>query len=285
MNRVKRRTVIGTVFAALAIIASAPMESDASIRRAEVLKASAYSGFYGAAESYGFEIGRKWVPVKTTVTGGINPKRLSSYIWNDTYQYYDNGILNFQVDIHQFLLKYSSENIYSYMYRADLSPQHPGRNNGFMGIGSYGDNWYSHAMATSAYNLLNGASITNWLPKNKPSSSVTNVGFSIGADGVSVSFANEMTHSELSVSSETNLATNVYGVRYQMNFESYSDDYLKNDSYVRYSSVYYGGFVFRSNSYISPSVKIMDIKHSSTFYGALYHGDATDNFLYSIRTA
>ncbi len=234
------------------IISSVKLSDHSCIR-----KEFAYEQFRGECTAFGFTISDKWIPY------GMD--EFAEWRYTST----DNGVLQYQTDIEQIFLRYKDvTNVFAFAYRIVQSPCQPGRNIGFLGIGSYGDNWYARGVKTSI-TLRTGYKLTDWAPENSPSKRTESIGVSGGSEGFSISASASFDHSELEVISRTNIAKRHYETEYVVS---------GNDEYAANSIKYYGFLTFMTDA----SIAYIDVKHESSFEGVSYHGKVTDSHEYTL---
>lgn len=114
-----------------------------------------------------------------------------------------------------------------YAYKIITKPYQPGRNWGFMGIGSYGDDFLQDQVHVTI-DFNKNISLLNHAPKNKPSQVGSSIGVSYGTSGFSVSASADYTHSQLNIISRSSIANNQYDVLYDFD-ESNWTAYTTNE--------------------------------------------------------
>ncbi len=217
----------------------------------------AYEEFKSECVAFSFDISDEWMPY------GMD----DFAEWR--YTSYDNGVLQYQTDIEQIFLRYKdATNVFAFAYRIVQSPCQNGRHIGFLGIGSYGDNWYARGVKTSI-TLRAGYNLTDWAPENSSSKRTESIGVSGGSSGFSISASTSFDHSELEVISRTNIAKRYYETEYVV---SGVEPYAAN------SAKYYGFLIFMTDA----SIAYIDVKHESSFEGIAYHGKVTDSHEYTL---
>lgn len=230
--------------------------SDRLCNHVSISKKLAYEEFKGECTAYGFEISNEWIPYGT------------DEFYESSYPSYDNGILQYQTDIQQIFLKCKdASGIFAFAYRIVQSPVQPGRHVGFLGIGSYGDNWYARGVKTTI-DLRSGYKLTDWAPENSPSKRSETIGVSGGTSGFSISASVSFDHDELEVTSRTNVAKRHYETEYSVS---------GTDKYAKYSLKFYGFLTFMTND----SIAYIDVKHESKFQGIEYHGNITESYAFT----
>lgn len=214
--------------------------------------------FEAGCAAYGFTYSSDWSPLKT-----------QGFLC-DSFSQTDTNGLQYQTDIQDVLLRNRNAwNVYCYAYRVVQTAYQPGRYNGFLGIGSYGDKWYARGMHVVAdlseeYNYA----LTDWSPKNAPKDGTYQIGISYGSSGFQVSMPININFNELSISSSTKLPTRHFEVNYEV--KGYS-------AYSANSLCLYGMFVFATPTtpYREPYISV---KFQSRYFGKEYHGMAYQDF-------
>jgi len=234
-----------------------------------------YDDFYEDCMAYGFTVDKNvWIPASTKSAGAISTSQYAREFYKYSYQYKDNGILNYQSDFaYAALRSKSSSKIYGIIYRAILSPLQPGRNIGLFGIGSYGDNWYARGVDTKI-EFANGYQMESWAPQNSPSKTTGTIGVGLDSNDFSITASVNFAASELKVTSKSNYATNVYQTVYTVS--GYGD-------YAANSVVFYGMAIARSET--AGKAFACTIAQSASYNGKEYHGDCVDSFGFSLEAA
>ena len=208
--------------------------------------------FEAGCNAYGFAFSSDWYPLKT-------PGFLCG-----AYAQTDHDELQYQTDIEDILLRNKNAwNVYCYAYRVVQTAYQPGRNPGFLGIGSYGDNWFARGIRVTAdLNEEYNYALTDWSPQNVPKNGSYNVGISFGTSGFQVSMPLQINQNELSIESLVKLPTRHFEINYSvMGFSEYSMNSL----------CLYGMFVFATPTtpYREPYISV---KFESRYFGQAYHG-------------
>ena len=219
-------------------------------------KQAAQNTFRAHCDLYGFEISDKWEPY------GM------SDFQTPFYQFDDSGHPQFRTDIQQVLLKHvDSSDTFAFAYRVVQSPISKSRDWGFMGIGSYGDNWYCSSVRT-VIDFPSYCQIGSWAPKNLPTNYSGTIGVSAGTGGFQISANVNYASQSVTIESSTNVATR--------HFEAYYHSTELNNA--SHSSMDFYGFVTFQAKISKPSITV---KHTTGYYGADYHGEAFDDMVYS----
>ncbi len=200
-------------------------------------------------DAFDISVGEDWTPVDSS----------SLRYYSNSFSYYERDELNHRTYFNfYFLENLKSPKYYSVIYRIVTSPQQA-RHWGFLGIGSYGDNWSFYNLDVKA--ILQSGTIINWSPKNQPLEGTVTEGFSFGTDGTSnISYSISYPISELSITSKTNVASGIYETIYS---DVSVTDYTKN------SAIYTGAFAFECSS----SKPHVAVSASVTYYGEYYKTD------------
>lgn len=213
--------------------------------------ASSIDTFRANASAYGFSIDECWSPVWMD--------DLQTY----SYPYYEGGNhLQFQTDVQQVLLRHrDSSNLYCFAYRVVMSPCQPGRYWGFLGIGSYGDDWYSKQLVTTIQFRSEKYHILDWAPQNVSQTYSGTIGIEAGyPSGITVGASVDFSSSDLTYSSHTNVALNKYETVYNIDVSA-----IHLPDISKYSSVYYGFVSFSCDETVW-----VDVTHKLTYAGYWY---------------
>ena len=247
------KKILGLAFIALIALTMAPANKESN-SPSSITKKNRSSEFDAHCSVYGFSISSDWEPVYM--------KDFKVY----SYPVRDAGHLQYQTDIQQVFLsnKYSSKS-FAFAYRVVLSPLQPGRNWGFLGIGSYGDNWYARSLKTTI-NLRDGYSLADWSPKNVPATYSGSIGVGGGSVGFQISASVDFSMSELTVISRSNVATAHYETEYRI---SGAGNYAAN------SIAFYGFLTFVTPG---PGGAWIDVTHSCGYEGVEYHHLVTHDY-------
>jgi hypothetical protein len=239
---------------------------------------SSYSAseFEASCDAYGFTISTdNWVPFSA---GGFNNFKV--YVG----KFYDNETtLNYSTEIEEVLLKHvGSTNVYAFAYRILMSPLQV-RHLGFLGIGSYGDDW-SIDKASTKITLNSTNHLESWAPQNGISKASVTMGVGLDTTGPSISASVTYDVSELNISSSSNAATGVFGACYSI-FTFYQQDWRVGyfwgpliDSYTKNSEYYYGFMTFCTDAGSLPSLVV---EHDITYYGVCWYHEVTTTYTHT----
>lgn len=185
------------------------------------------SKFTSYASNLGFNIGENYTPISIDGT----------YIRKVYNEAYSKDKLEHKTAIYD-LLVYNRDNpsIMIYAYKIITKPYQPGRNWGFMGIGSYGDDFLQDKIHIKS-NIPDALELLNYAPKNKPQSTTDTIGVSLGTDSVGIEASVSYNHSELVVMSKSSVLDNLYDVTYDF-------DSSKWTTYVTNEVETFGMFIF-----------------------------------------
>ena len=213
-------------------------------------EAATEDSFYANASAYGFSISNDYKP--------IYMEDFKTY----DYKYKEKNIVNHVTTLVEVLLQSKSDSsLYCFIYRICASPLQV-RNNGFLGIGSCGDNWYNDQIKTTIQFRNENYKIINFAPQNQPSKTTGTIGVGLDKDGPSVSASVDFEHSDLSIVSNTKTALYKYETIYNYNSNLFHvNSYLASDVYA------YGMVSFRYNG-----VVWVDVKHEIKYYGHIWYG-------------
>ncbi len=124
--------------------------------------------------------------------------------------------------VYQVLVKSKADSdLYGFSYKIVSSPYQE-RNWGFMGIGSYGNNYYNYDIKTKIdfsndpYYSKENYTITDYAPVNLPDSTTGSIGVGYGKDGPSISASVDYSHSELDVYSYIRTGDRKYSTYYKI---------------------------------------------------------------------
>lgn len=196
----------------------------------------------------------------------------------DSYEYKIKNKLQYYTEVYDCLFRSNNDpSLFLYAYRITTDP-HKGREWGFLGIGSYGEDWRTQEIKTTIQ-LYSNQNILNYAPLNSPSRYTTSIGFGVeaGTGGVSMSASASVSydHSELNVYSNTSTGLHLYQTIYAIKHNV-------DTSYNTHQSYHYGLLYFKL--YNAPYTTLR-ISHDVSFYGGSY-GNYTDtrNFGYNYMT-
>lgn len=131
-----------------------------------------------------------------------------------------------------------------------------------MGIGSYGDNWYTKKIQTTIKFRNSNYEIINYAPKNEPNTFSGTIGIGLDSNELSISASVDFNHSELSIISNTKTALHTYETIYEFDTSMYkTSNYLKGDIYA------YGMVMFKHEGAVW-----VDAEHTIGYYGSEWYG-------------
>lgn len=224
--------------------------------RFEKRSATTISTFQGHCDAYGFTISDNWVPYKM------------SDFQTPYYQFDNNGVAQYRTDIQQVLLRNTkADDTYAFAYRVTESPMCTTRNWGFLGIGSYGDDWYCSSVETTI-DFPSNYELCNWAPENLPSDYSGSIGISVGSGGFQLSASINFAGQSVEIKSETNVA--------KKHFQAYYHSTTLNSA-SHSTMKFYGFCTFRTSS----SNVSITVKHQANYYGREYHGVCGDLLSYT----
>lgn len=151
---------------------------------------------------------------------------------NYTVSHMEKDKLQYEVYIYDFLLQNKNNlSLYAYIFKVHLSPQ-DGRNNGFLGIGSYGGR-YVNGYVKVTVARSEATNFLDYVPKNSPSTISGSIGVGLNESGFDISANFDYSVSDLEIISSTNYATRTYETTYDFvdlgnNYSLYSN-YVKGD--------------------------------------------------------
>lgn len=249
----KRKLILPLVLAAC--VFSFGAEKGCTYRLAK-MGANSANAFQGHCDAYGFTISDNWAPYKMTD------------FKTPSYQFDDNGEAQYRTDIQQVLLRSTKANdIYAFAYRVTESPIAIKRNWGFMGIGSYGDDWYCSSLRTTI-DFPSNYELCNWAPENLNNDYSGTIGISVGNGGYQLSANVNFKQQSVEIKSESNVA--------KRHFEAYYHSTVLNSA-SHSTMKFYGFCTFRTSS----SNVSITIKHQANYYGKEFHGVCGDLLSYT----
>ena len=212
--------------------------------------AAASASFYSKVRAYGFNISEDYEPIYMS-----DFKELEK-------SYYEKDKLNHTTKVVQVLLRNKYDpSIWCFIYRVCTSPLQV-RDNGFMGLGSNGDDWYTRKIKTTIQFRDSSYEIINFAPQNKPSTTSGTIGVGLDSNGPSISASVDYNHSELSIVSNTKTALYKYETIYNYSSSIYNtSSYLKGDIYA------YGMVMFKHEG-----VVWIDVEHEIGYFGYWWYG-------------
>lgn len=151
---------------------------------------------------------------------------------NYTVSHMEKDKLQYEAYIYDFLLQNKNNlSLYAYIFKVHLSPQ-DGRNNGFLGIGSYGGR-YVNGYVKVTVTRSEAINFLDYVPKNAPSTISGSIGVGLNESGFDISANFDYSVSDLEIISSTNYATRTYETTYDFvdlgnNYSLYSN-YVKGD--------------------------------------------------------
>ncbi|CCV63621.1 hypothetical protein BN85400440 [Alteracholeplasma palmae J233] len=157
--------------------------------------------------------------------------------------------------VHQVLMRNSVDpSLHAVAYRVLTSPKQL-REWGFIGFGSYGNNYSNYDVHTTITfpNEKHLYSILDYTPRNQPSSSTVGISVGMSVSGPSVSASTSFNHRELNVYSDTSTSDKVYKTRYQYRSGIWD---INSTKYLDGEINSYGMLIFRK-----PGVVWVNIKH------------------------
>ena len=138
---------------------------------------------------------------------------------------------------------------------------------GFLGIGSYGDDWYCSSVETTI-DFPSNYELCNWAPENLPSDYSGSIGISVGSGGFQPSASINFAGQSVEIKSETNVA--------KKHFQAYYHSTTLNSA-SHSTMKFYGFCTFRTSS----SNVSITVKHQANYYGREYHGVCGDLLSYT----
>lgn len=205
-------------------------------------KITASTMFQENSKAYGFSISEYYEPFTTK----------EFYVFEKEV-YRKKKFEHYTQLVETFLQNTVDNSIYVYAYKIVSEPNQPGRHWGFMGIGSYGDDFLQDSVKTTIQ-FPESYSILSYAPQNSPVSTTTTIGVSAGTSGFDISSQVSFEHSELEVISNTSTHRRIYETIYEFDskdnwtsynagevssfgivlFRSYDDPSFKVNHYIRY---------------------------------------------------
>ncbi|MDE5868102.1 MAG: hypothetical protein K2H02_04065, partial [Anaeroplasmataceae bacterium] len=194
--------------------------------------------FYATARAYGFNVSEDFAPYlmegsKLDDNGNYIKEHIRSYQYIKKVK---DKIENVTTIYDMILFNKADPSIKCYAYKVISCPYQPGRYWGFLGIGSYGDDFYQDYVKVSIQ-FPENHEIMSYAPVNSPSRNTTTIGVSVGTSGFNVSASASFDHSDLEVISHTKTNEAYYEALYEFD-QSSESEYIKNEV-VSYGMVMY----------------------------------------------
>lgn len=167
------------------------------------------------AAAYGFDISDTYVPFTDL-----------DFYENEAIVYRNEKYEHYTLIVETFLQNTIDSTLYTYAYKVVTDPKQPGRNWGFLGIGSYGDDFLQDSVKTSIQFPPN-YQIMSYAPHNSPGAYTTSIGVGAGSSGFDVSASVSFDHSELTVISNTSTGSRFYETIY---------DFDSNNNWTPYTT-------------------------------------------------
>lgn len=213
-----------------------------------------YSQFYENAKAYGFKVSTDYKPYfiegpKLDENGLYIKEYIRKYEYSKSVK---DKLENMTTIYDMILVNKIDPTIKCYAYKVISRPYQPGRYWGFLGIGSYGDNFVQDYVDVSIQFPTN-YEIMSYAPINSPSKSTTTIGVGVGTSGFSISASTSFDYSDLTVNSYTDTSQSYYEAIYDF-------DQNSNSNYIKNEVASYGMILYKSNDF--PNFKVnYDIKY------------------------
>ncbi len=191
---------------------------------------SNFDAFYAEVESYGFNIVRKFQPrfiYPYNDDSNSEPYTEKLLRRNEFKTFVKEKLLHTTTIIDMVLQHKDNPDIKCYAYKVISAPKQPGRNWGFLGIGSYGDDFVQNYVKVSI-DFPSSYEILSYVPENSPSKYTTSIGIGLSGEGPSVSASVSFDHNELTVISRTKTDEKHYEAIYDFD-ENMQTEYTKNE--------------------------------------------------------
>lgn len=227
------------------------------------------NSYLDTASSLGFSI-------PSTYSPRFHINRETQYDFYHGYDKYEiQNKMQYYTEYYDCLLRNNNDSsLFLYVYRITAGP-HKGRNWGFLGIGSYGEDWRLKEVRTTIQ-LASNQQILNYAPLNSPSRYTTSIGFGVGADGANASVTASVSydHNELNVFSNTSTGSRLYETIYTV-------DYSSENSYNSRQSYHYGLLYFKI---YNASYTNLTVSHDVKYYGPFGGYTRNQHFGYTYMT-
>ena len=192
--------------------------------------ADGYDAFYAEATGLGFSISRDYKPIFMWGRN-LNPngqEDIKTLIRKDSIEKKAKEKLENVTTFYDILL-YNVHNpsIYCYAYKVISEPKQPGRNWGFMGIGSYGDDFVQDNIKITI-DFPKSYEILSYVPINAPDTWTMTMGVGLSSDRPDVSASVSYNHIDLTIISRTSTYDCYYEAEYDFD-ESKRSDYMKHE--------------------------------------------------------
>ncbi len=206
--------------------------------------ADGYDEFYALAQGYGFNISKEYKPkfLRETNSGGAYDDQ--TFIRKETII---NGIKdkteNVTTVIDMLLYNVKNPRVHCYAYKVISEPKQPGRNWGFMGIGSYGDDFLQDYVKVTI-DFPKEYEILSYTPTNSPSQWTTSIGVGLSGSGFDISASVSFDHSELNVISRTSTYDRYYEAVYDFDYNYKVNG--KHTEYMKHEVTSFGMIMFQT---------------------------------------
>lgn len=210
--------------------------------------ADGYNAFYVEVEALGFSISRDYKPgfLWDKNPDSSSQEEIKKFLRKDEIRNYAKDKLENVTTFYDMLLyNIYNPSIYCYAYKVISEPKQPGRNWGFMGIGSYGDDFVQDNIKITI-DFPKNFELLSYIPVNNPNTWTTSAGVGLSSDGFQISAQVSYNHSELTIISRTSTADCYYEAEYDF-------DESKRSEYMKHEVATFGMILFKT---ANPSFKV-----------------------------
>lgn len=125
--------------------------------------------------------------------------------------------------------QFDGTNIRGIVYRISTKPYQPGRNWGFMGIGSYGDDFLQDSVRVKLQ-LQTPNVLLNYEPKVNPTTGSIGVGVTSNGKNLGISLNKTINTSDLNIINNSDTVRQIYDVTYDFNQDVWNN-YTTSEQY------------------------------------------------------
>lgn len=201
---------------------------------------AANSTFVTYAAGYGFTISGDVTPLVDSTTGFID---------DSTVVYRKDKLEHETSYVISYFAYDAAPEIKCVIYRVTTKPYQPGRYWGFLGIGSYGDDFLQDSVSVKVQ-LPSDAELMSYAPMSLPTSQTVSIGAQVGSDGVvGVSFGYSYSINDVTVVNNSSTLSKLYNITYDFN-QSNWNEYTTSEIHS------YGMLIFRYSGIKDFSVDI-----------------------------
>ena len=183
------------------------------------VKVSANTIYKTYLTSYGFDVDGDVYPLINENNGFLEDSTV--VYWKEKLEHTTSYLIShFQFD---------GTNLRGIVYRITTKPYQPGRYWGFLGIGSYGDDFLQDSI--NVYLRLQQPNVfMNYAPRVKPTTGSMGVSASYNGDTFGISVTHSYDYSDLSIINNSDTVNQIYDVTYDFN-QNVWNNYTTSEQY------------------------------------------------------